>query len=204
MPPKSSDLSAIQASLVDLTEQIRLMNKNLNDSLDKQEKLSRRISEVEILANDTAQHQRSHSVRIFGLQTTQEDNNDPFTVSSQVYEAILPILNIAVECKQLASVPPLLDTIDIAHILPSRSGQNTIICRFRSKLMRLAVLRNKKTYFTKQSAIKFSISDDLTRLNYMLLKKTKENPDTTACWFANGKIKYRIKNDDKTHIASLA
>ena len=65
-------------------------------------------------------------------------------------------------------------------------------------------MRNKKSYFTRQSAAKFSISDDLTRLNYLLLKKTKENPDTTACWFSNGKVKYRCKNDDKTHTASLA
>ena len=156
------------------------------------------------MANDSAQHQRSHSVRIFGIQTAQDDINDPFTISNQVYEAILPILHTAVENKQLVSVPSLLDTIDIAHILPSRSGQNTIICRFRSKLIRLAIMRNKKSYFTRQSAAKFSISDDLTRLNYLLLKKTKENPDTTACWFSNGKVKYRCKNDDKTHTASLA
>ena len=150
---------------------------NITHSSPRKKKL---ISKLEYTTNDIEQHQRSHSVRIFNLSLPSDSPTDPLTVSQHVYSAISPILKIALDNNSLPSMPSLIDTIDIAHTLPSRNDSTPpIIARFCSKLIRLAVMKSKRSYFSSNPTLKFSITDNLTHKNSLLLKQTKERSDVS-------------------------
>ena len=195
MPPKVNDV--ITSALADLKDEI----KSIHTKLDSHYKLfttnEKKMKKLESSVNDIEQHQRGHNIRIFGLALPSEDSNDPLSVSQHVYSlALKPILEIACEKKSLPSIPSFLETIDISHTLPSRDNTNPpIIVRLRSKLLRLVIMRHKKSFFTNNNAPNFSITDDLTRLNAMLLKQTRERSDVSSAWSLNGKIKYKVKSD---------
>ena len=194
MPPKAND--AIATALADLKDEIKSIHSKLDSHFQLFSTQENKIKNLELLTNDIEQHQRLHSIRIFGLPLPPTDTNDPFSVTHHVYTALTPILEIAKDKKSLPCIPPLLDTIDISHTLPSRDNSTPpIIVRFKSKLIRLAVMRHKKAYFTNNSDHKFSITDDLTRKNSLLLKFTKERSDVASAWSSGCKIKYKLKSD---------
>lgn len=203
MPPKKDD------TLLDLVDQVKKLSSlitsleakqaeissKLDEHLLNNDRLASRVSFIELRQNELEQHSRAHCCRLFGLSVP--DDNDPFITSEAVYAALLPILKLSVEDNFLKSVPSLLDTIDMSHKLPpTKENENTppILVRFRSKLIRLAVLKTKGKYF-KQSSNKFSIVEDLTKMNSALYKKTKDRQDVLSAWIRNGKIFYKLKKD---------
>ena len=65
-------------------------------------------------------------------------------------------------------------------------------------------MRHKKAFFMNNPDNKFSITDDLTRKNSLLLKFTKERSDVASAWSSGGKIKFKLKSDpNKIHTASI-
>jgi len=214
MPPKKDDVQSTLSDLVKKIEDLTLQVTNssakqddtarkLDSYLTKHDILEKQTKSIEKGLNELEQHGRSHSCRFFGLSTPQE--NCPFSTSRAVYKSILPILSIAVEEKILDCVPSLLECIDMSHKLPARDDDTEppVLVRFRSKLVRLAILKSKSKYF-KTSGAKFSIVEDLTRKNQALLKSTKARDDVQSCWVRNGRIFYKTKKEpSKTLQASL-
>ena len=85
----------------------------------------------------------------------------------------------------------------------SKNGSTCILVRFRSKLLKAAIMKSKKEYFTANPDEKFSLSDDLTQYNAKLLKQTKNHPDTESAWSLNGRIKYKKKGDTHVYTAKI-
>ena len=119
-----------------------------------------------------------------------------------------PILSKAVESNFLDIVPTTFDLIDTIHLLPARKGKTPAIqVRFRSRMFKEAIMRNKKKFFeeSENPSGAPSIVDDITKKNADLLKATKNRDDVQSAWFFSGRVRYKLKsNPDKIEIAKLA
>jgi len=174
-----------------------------NDNL----KLKTEIQTLKAAVNDREQHHRNSSVRIFGFKLSNEELKDPILTAEAVHQKLLePILKEAVKKGMLSSVPPSLSLIEFAHILPTRKTKPdggsdlspAIILRFSSRFMRLMVFRHKRAFFDiNKSMSKVAIVDDLTGLNFKLLKHLQEDSRVSKAWSHGGRLKYTLaKNPD--------
>ncbi|XP_076449959.1 flavin-containing monooxygenase 1-like [Babylonia areolata] len=86
--------------------------------------------------------------------------------------------------------------IEAAHRTGSRTPQHTrprpMIVRFLSRRKKDEVLANRRKL--KGNPQKISIAEDLTSLNFKLLKEAKEHSATLDAWSSRGKIFAKIKN----------
>ena len=97
----------------------------------------------------------------------------------------------------------MLDVIDAAHPLPSKDKDKPILhVRIKSKLIRALILDNKKEYF-KSSTVKFGIQEDICKPYLDLLLATRKRSDVLFAYYSNYKVKYKTKDSDKIHTASL-
>ena len=64
------------------------------------------------------------------------------------------------------------------------------------------LLKMLKSYFQNNPASIFIVVDDLTAYNVRLLKSLKTRADVLGAWYSNGKIKYKMTNNDKTLVAN--
>ena len=82
--------------------------------------------------------------------------------------------------------------VEIAHRTGKPGGPRPrpIIVRFFSRQKRRLVLTERKKL--KNSGV--TVTEDLTKTNYDLLRKAKEHSATLATWSSNGKILVKLKN----------
>ena len=187
-----------------LSEQV----KDLASKLDHQNKaisiLQSDFIEIAKKNNDLEQRSREHCRRIWGLQHAAVNTNDPLEISTIVFNALKPILDIAKLNKIIEEIPNRFELIDTAHILPKgKLPVHPIHVRLRSKNYWMVIMKSKKEYF-KNSGNKWSIGDELTAANAKLLKQTKNRDDVKSAWMASTKIKFKKINDEKIYIADIS
>ena len=187
---------------------LNLLVKDLATKLDKQSNvvsaLQNEVHELVKKNNDYEQRSREHCFRIWGLKHTAANINDPLEMTSIVYNALKPILEVAKQNKIIDVIPNCFDLIDTAHILPKgKLPDHPIHVRLRSKNYRLMLLKSKKEFFQK-SGEKWSIGDELTAINAKLLKFTKNRKDVKSAWPAGIKIKYKKIDDEKVYVADIS
>ena len=97
---------------------------------------------------------------------------------------------------EMVGVPVLEADIEVAHRLgvrfPRQDRGRPIIVRFLSRKKKDAVLTNRRKL--KGNTQKIAIGEDLTPLNYKLLKEAKEHSATLDAWSSNGQIFAKLKN----------
>ncbi len=95
-------------------------------------------------------------------------------------------------------VPVTKADIEIAHRSgkPGGARPRPILARFLSRRLRSSVLASRRKL--KQTGI--SIGEDLTSLNYKLLKKTQITTASLTAWSSNGKILAKLKNGQTVRI----
>ena len=190
--------------------------KRLND---EQETMKKDIKSLQKDQNDKEQRNRNYSIRIFNLPLPSNLSNNPIGTLNHVYNTIIqPILNIAVESKEIMEVPPVLQLLEFGHTLKyptsssSNSGKKTtippIIVRFFSRSFRLLVLKNKKSFLGKlkgpdKPAV--FITEDLTSVNFRLMKELSEDKTRIEkCFSMNGQIKFILRQDPEKRIRTVA
>ena len=197
------EIASLTSAIQQLTEKITQMDSKLDSTLVKIEAVNTRVSTIEERLNQVEQHQRSHSIRIFGLKMESKEST-LWSTAHCVFDALKPILQLAVDAAALPTLPSVLEVIDIAHPLPSKdTATPPIIVRLRSKLYRAMILNFKASYFKQPEAVKFSIVEDMTKANALLLKTTKEKPDVLAAWFRNGRVKYKLSSDTSKTLTAV-
>ncbi|KAL8592237.1 hypothetical protein ACOMHN_030912 [Nucella lapillus] len=73
---------------------------------------------------------------------------------------------------------------------PGGPRPQPIIVRFHSRMLRSRVLADRRKL--KKTGV--SVGEDLTLLNYKLLKRAEQHSATLSAWASNGKILAKIKN----------
>ena len=114
---------------------------------------------------------------------------------------------------QLAKVPKMTSVIENAHFLggPTKSKKNSnlllppsIICRFSSRWVRNLFLRLKREHMPKPTDADvakgisyYSVTPDLTRLNYQVLSSLRQDSRVKSVWSIDGRIRFCLVKDQK-------
>ena len=113
-------------------------------------------------------------------------------------DKVLAIIRDKLELRHVKS-----EDIEIAHRIGKRNqkGARAVIVRFMSRKVKNEVFRNRKKLMEKKCGV--FIVEDLTKKNYQLLAKAKDNPHVDKVWTANGKVFVKTKNSKIVQIGSL-
>jgi hypothetical protein len=161
--------------------------------------------------NNLEQHHRSWSIRAVGITIPASDETNNIKVRDHLYEKLLkPILIGAVEQNLLPCVPPAAEILERAHILPSRKdGPKPIIARFFCREIRAIIFKLKKQYAPRaeateqrrrgdapsppqQGRLLYQVFDDLTKTNFIQMKKIGDDDRVEQCWAANGQLRFKL------------
>lgn len=157
-------LEEVKDSVNAIKQQLSTLESNFSTVSKKVEAQEGKVSKLEDKLNEREQHSRNSSVRIFGLQLSQEVSKDAVKTSEVVYSKVLkPILELVVKEVTIFSVPGMLDVIEYSYCLPKTQNQDhaPIICRFHSCILRMLTFKHKREFLSKQSS-KIYITEDLT------------------------------------------
>ena len=160
--------------------------------------------------NALEQYQRSWSVRILNVPIPKEDSQDNLKVMQHVFNlALLPILKGAVDMK-------LLIREDAPGNCPHPALQgrqpSAVIARFYTRNLRSLIFQLKKDHAprlpsTQQPTVAqpgakpsmgkyaYPIYEDLTKINFNLMRELSSREEVFACWSVAGNLRYRLKND---------
>ena len=162
------------------------------------------INSLQLKQNALEQYNRSWPIRLSGVPIPAEESSDPVKVMHHVYDkALLPILRGAVTNGLLPSVPPCEQLLETAHILPAKNDgrPKPIIARYFSRNLRSLVFRLKREFAPKTTPsnsnsprLKYPFYEDLTKLNFNLLRALADDSRTGPVWSINGVIKYKLAN----------
>ncbi|KAL8577263.1 hypothetical protein ACOMHN_022451 [Nucella lapillus] len=132
--------------------------------------------------NDHEQHSRQFNVRVYGVP---EVSGGTETVNDCV-DRCLEVFSTKI------GVPVSKADIEMAHRTGKPGGPRPrpIIVRFHSRILRSHVLADRRKL--KKTGV--SVGEDLTLLNYKLLKRAEQHSATLSAWASNGKILAKIKN----------
>ena len=218
------------AKLIDSSQTVQDKLKDIDARLSRMETLEKSVQKLQTTSkklredvdnllrrdNDREQRDRNHSIRVFGLTISEEEKTKPLKIMKNLYDNILsPILQIAVDEGEIAALPPMLDLLETAHILPQGAVTNKAktrsndkvplsqtIARFKSRPFRALIFQYKRSFFQANKNSKISIVEDLTKYNYNKLQEMKKNIDIAAAWTINGTIRYKTI-EDETKILKL-
>lgn len=145
------------------------------DLVEKLSQMSQENKSNQYLINDLEQYSRRNSIRIYGLddRNKQED-------SAQTTEMLVKWFNDKLEVKISEG------DIDISHRMGkfTEDGNRPIICKFVSRLLKTEVIRARR----KLKGSSMVIREDLTYQNVKLLQKTVEKENVKSAWSDDGRI----------------
>ncbi|KAL8610697.1 hypothetical protein ACOMHN_047266 [Nucella lapillus] len=151
---------------------------------------TKEISDLKCGANDQEQYGRLWNLRVFGVQESKGE-----TTEDCVNKCVKSF------SKKLG-VPVSSSDVEIAH----RTGRVTsgtgsskprpIIVRLFSRRQRGLILTARRKL--KQTGV--SVGEDLTQVNYRLLRQVSNHSATLTTWSSNGKIIMKLKNGKKVNV----
>ena len=213
MPNAQFDiLLAKLTALESLPAKIQSLEKLLTDSIAATKALKEEvavkdkvISSMKLKLNSLEQHNRKWSIRVNNVVIPDDEASDPIRVMHHTYQqALLPILQGALQKGDIDSLPGFDELIETAHILPGKDSNRPkpIIARFYSRNLRAAVFRHKKEFAPKsissansRSYLKFPIFEDLTGDTFSCVKALSDDQRTGAVWTINGVIRYKLNGE---------
>jgi hypothetical protein len=173
---------------------VRDMNSELFQRLNKHDSQIRSFRKAQ---NDQEQQNRKWNVRVYNVEEVKpedtETSHDCITKCCKVFS-------------DLVGVPVSEEEVEVAHRVgnrappPGNSSSGTqgqrrarprpIILRFMSRKTRDKVLRERR----KLKGKGVSIGEDLTHMNFNLLKQAADHSATMDAWTTNGKVIAKLKN----------
>ena len=194
----------------DLLAEIKMRDIKVKEMEVKVETLMKDVKNLKGAVNDREQYARGWSVRVFGLNVSEDDEKKfgkDKAVMKKAYDRLIkPILNEAKLKGEIETVPAWYNVLENGHKLrQSKKAKETnpkapppIIIRFSSKYMRSTVLRNKKkstptptlAEVTETGVKVFRIAEDLTAHNFFLLRSMWDDARVENAWTIDGRIRY--------------
>jgi hypothetical protein len=195
----------------------KIMKENTKEENEKMKEVNENMKEellnIKSSVNDREQYARSWSIRINGLWVSKEEEDkygkDHAAMKKAWDRVVKPILIKAKENNKITNVPDdYLSVLENGHKLTTKSQDENkpapLIIRFSSRVFRNTVLRNRKDNIPKPTTAEiaagikyFSMSEDLTRPTYTLLKNMKADKRIEKVWTIDGKLRF-TKTGDQT------
>jgi hypothetical protein len=124
-----------------LKSEVKAIDKKLQDMDERNNALENRINQLE-------QHHRGWRARVLNVPLSPEEETDNFSVVTKVYNLVLlPILQGALERKMLRYIPSADQLLEVAHVLPGKTGEpKPIIMRFYNRDIKDTIFKLKKYY----------------------------------------------------------
>ena len=121
------------------------------------------------------------------------------------YKALLPMLQGAMTKGLLQSIPPCELLLETAHILPGNNSKPwPIIARFYSHNMQAMMFQLNKEFAPKAEnspssqlrtpRLKYPFYEDLTKINFKMLRALADDSRTGAVWSIGRVIRYKLAN----------
>jgi hypothetical protein len=233
----------MSTSLENITAKLSTMEDLLNNSLEENRQLKAELAEknkkigdmackinsLEIGLNKADQYQRSWSVRIANIPLNAEEEADPAVVKKKVYDlALRPILVGAHEKGLIQAVPDVDSLLEVAHVLPAKSGTaKPIITRFYNRNLRAICLRLRKEHAPRtrtsggsrggenesgragtsarvdgpdsRGRYTFPVYEDLTRANFLKMRELAQHDRVQSCWSINGQLRFKLTSSPTIH-----
>lgn len=169
------------------------------------------LNQVMLKLNSIAQHNRSWSIRVNGVELSNEEETNSRAVKNKLFDTVLrPILQGAVECGDLDEIPAMEKVLEHAHILPAKDRQSKpIIARFTGREYRALVFKHKKAYAPREASAgasrerpgryKYPLFEDLTKVTFGKMRAIASHPRVEACWSSGGQLRFKIKDSTYVH-----
>ncbi|CAC5359724.1 unnamed protein product [Mytilus coruscus] len=130
------------------------------------------LNQHRLQINDTAQYTRKNTVRIFGIVQTDEKENT-HDIVQKLFKEMLSLDNIDIEIAH--RIGPVKDSDQNVNT------RRPIICKMLRRTDKMKVIASRR----KLKGLKVSISDELTKLNFGLLKSLQEHELIDQAWSYN-------------------
>ncbi len=202
-----------QLAKIDVLEQTisRLVQDNtaFREELRKKDAIIDQLSEK---MNKMDQSLRSNSLRIHGLPVTS--TTPASEVPNIVYQEIVsPILDAAKQAGDISaeSIPPRHFILSNAFSIPSKknSSSSPVIVKFHSDAIRSLIFKFKRTALPTINDLpsnrvrpKYSVYEDLTAANHILLRSFADDPRVKSAWSFGGQIRFKTHTSDTVYKAS--
>jgi hypothetical protein len=206
MEKKLDALENLPTRLTKMEALLEKVNKENSDLIKAMAFKEEQINGLQRQLNALEQHNRSWSIRVNGLNIPAEVENSNKAVKKIVYDSLLlPIFKGAVEKGDLPAIPPLENTLEIAHILPAKGdAKKPVIARFFEREIRDVVFRNKKEFAPRGMPSRagqpgryvFPFFEDLTKINFAKMRAIAAHEKVSACWSSRGSLKYKLNGSD--------
>jgi FtsZ-binding cell division protein ZapB len=171
-------------------EEVKQTNGELFSKIHKHEQ---QINFLKKTQNDIEQQGRKWNLRVYNVAEVKPE--DPAETSADCIKKSCQIFT------DMMGVPVEESEVEVAHRVGARTrpaqdnGQRKakprpIILRFVSRKVRDRVLKERRALKGKG----VSVGEDLTHMNFKLLKAAEDHSATLQAWSSNGKIIAKLKN----------
>ena len=210
---RMDEFTAMQEKMVMLETTVGALNETVAT-------LYREVAELKDKSNARDQQARGLSLRLYGLDLGEEEDNSAESgraLLKRVYDHIVkPVLASAKANKQLEALPNLGNAVTEAYRVrggatkqPSIPGQPVkpllpppLIIKFASAHVRMAFLKNKKaslpppTVSEKASGVKkYVVVEDLTAPTYKKLREMLDSGRVDKVWAMDGRLRFTVPGD---------
>jgi gas vesicle protein len=212
----NNKLSALMEEVKSLAGALRTVQKENKELKQVVQNQADEIADLRNEINDREIHARSWSIRALNIPIPagQESNNG--AVMEAVYkELVAPILEGAKAKGDIPTVPPCHSLIEVAHILPGKSGKKPVIVRFFSRYWRSLLFKHRKEYApredpapaaatsaTRPAKMCFPFFEDLSRVTFKQLMTIQQHEQVVSAWTVSGIIRFKVKDSDTVHKVS--
>ena len=182
------DVLDLQSKLDKKDEQIKKLNREVDDHKTSINKLERDLDTME-------QYSRRTCIRIFGIQEIRGENTD--VLSADVITSKLEVpLDIRKDIDRSHRTGPAREPSTSSSSASKQERPRPIIVKLTSYRKRAEILANRK----KLKGTGVTIAEDLTKKNLDLLKKTRKSPKVEAAWTSDGRVIALVPASNGTEI----
>ena len=124
-------------------------------------------------ANKNEQYSRKNSFKINGIKELKQENTKELAKKFLEKE-----IGVKVDDADIVAV----------HRIPGKAGESKpILVKLKNNMAKSNVMRKRST-LKKNSNGRHWLTDDVTKLNALLIKRLKEHPDIDNAWYFNGSV----------------
>ena len=124
-------------------------------------------------ANKNEQYSRKNSFKIIGIKEIKQENTKEVAKKFLVEE-----IGVKVNDADIAAV----------HRIPGKAGESKpILVKLKNNTAKSNAMRNRST-IKQNSNGRHWLTDEVTKLNALLLKRLNEHPDIDNAWYYNGSV----------------
>lgn len=191
-----TEVQSLKTSVEEMvTEEVKKAKKRIEDEVNEsvrflEESLKDKMAEIKEHAIFNEQYSRKSSVRIFGVEESQDEN-----VEEKVTTFFNEILQTEVKSEDI-DICHRIGKPSMPNMPPTRRKQRPIIVKFTSHKMKSAVMRKKKDL--KDTG--YGMAEDLTYEIYKRLSDIKKLDSIEKCWSVDGKIRFIKKGERAINI----